>query len=337
MLPIEFALSFLGLLMKKYIGTILTVLVVATLCVLGFVFAPPALDQTQKETLLILVIVCGCAAAYCFIVGEITRNNSQMDKLWSILPIAYTWIIAIKGNMNPRLVLFAIIVTLWGIRLTINFGRKGAYRLKFWQGEEDYRWSILRQNKPFTNKAVWALFDLFFISIYQNALVLAICLPALACMSSNEPLGGWDYGAAFAALGFLLIETAADEQQMAFHTTKKKLLAEGRSLEELPSPFNKGFNTTGLWAYARHPNYLGEQGVWLSLYFFCLGANVVQYGVFNWSMVGPLLLVLLFLGSSSLGESISASKYKEYPLYCKHVSKYVPFIKYNPDKYQDKQ
>ena len=321
--------------MKKYIGTIITAIAVLTLSVLGFVLGGPNLDQVQQETLLILAIVCGSAALYCFVVGEITRNNSQMDKLWSILPIAYAWIVAGKGGMRPRLVLFAIVVTLWGIRLTVNFARKGAYRLKFWSGEEDYRWQVLRQGKVLGKRPVWALFDLFFISTYQNVLVLATCLPALAVMSSDAPLGGWDYAAIAAAIGFLMLELAADEQQMAFHTTKKKLLAEGKALEELPEPFNKGFNTTGLWARARHPNYLGEQGVWMSLYFVVLGAGVAQYGIFNWTMIGPLFLIFLFLGSSAFGEGVSNSKYPEYHVYVARVSKYVPLWKYKPEKYEE--
>lgn len=321
--------------MGKYIGTILTVIVVITLSVLGFVFAPPSLTQLQQETFWILLAVCGGSALYCFVVGELTRNNSQMDKLWSILPIAYAWIIAGKGSFEPRLTMFAIVVTLWGIRLTINFARKGAYRLKFWQGEEDYRWQVLRQSKYLNNRIAWAGFDLGFISIYQNALVLAICLPALACMGSNRPLGAWDYLALFGALTFLLIETAADEQQMSFHTTKNAMLKEGKKLDELPAPFNKGFNTTGLWAYSRHPNYLGEQGIWLALYLFVIGAGVAVNGIFHWAMIGPLFLVFLFLGSSAFGEGVSSGKYPEYHVYLAHVSKYIPWRKYNPERYKE--
>lgn len=314
--------------MKKYIGTIITSLIVVTGVILGFIFNPPRLDPLQLDTMLILGIICGSSALYCFVVGEITRNNSQMDKLWSILPIAYAWVIAVKGNMNPRLVIFAILVTLWGIRLTVNFARKGAYSWKFWTGEEDYRWKVLRSKKGLSNRGAWAMFDLFFISIYQNALVLAICLPALAVMSSGEVLGAWDYVAIFGAFGFLILETAADEQQMFFHTIKNKLLREGKKLEELPEPFNKGFNTYGLWARARHPNYLGEQGFWIMLYFVVLGAKVAVYGIFNWTMAGPLVLILLFLGSSAFGEGVSNSKYPEYHLYLESVSKYIPLWKY---------
>ena len=49
-----------------------------------------------------------------------------MDKLWSLLPIAYTWVIAAMGGMKIRLVIIAVIVSLWGLRLTYNFAKKGA-------------------------------------------------------------------------------------------------------------------------------------------------------------------------------------------------------------------
>jgi len=307
---------------------ILTVVTTLTLSVLGFVFAFPNLSNTQKETLLILGIVCGASALYCFVVGEITHNNSQMDKLWSILPIAYTWIVAVKGDFKPRLVLFAVVATLWGIRLTFNFARKGAYKLKFWEGEEDYRWAILRSNGAFKNRFVWALFDLFFIAIYQNFIVLAITLPSFAVMDVTKELGLFDFIAFAGALVFLFIETIADEQQMDFYNTRKMLMEGGKKLEEIPFPYSRGFNTNGLWSRARHPNYLGEQGIWLCLYLFVIGAGLAQYGIFHWSILGSMLLVLLFLGSSTMGESISRSKYPEYDNYTKHTSRYIPLWKY---------
>ena len=133
--------------MKKYIGTIITVIVVLTLVVLNLVFSGYQLTDTQKNALITVLIICGGSALYCFVVGEISRNNSQMDKLWSLLPIAYTWVIAAYSKFNIRCSVIAVLVTLWGLRLTFNFARKGAYSIKFWSGEEDYRWQVLRQNK----------------------------------------------------------------------------------------------------------------------------------------------------------------------------------------------
>ena len=318
--------------MKKYIGTVLTALVVIGLSITALFVSDLSLDNVQLETLVILAFICGGSILYCFIVGELAHNNSQMDKLWSILPIAYTWVIAVKGGMDIRLVVYAVIVTLWGIRLTINFARKGAYRLKFWTGEEDYRWAVLRKTKILGNRFVWGVFDLFFICIYQNLIVLAICLPALACMGSTIPFGVFDYVASVSSMLFLILETIADEQQWRFHQKKKKFLREGKTLDDMPEPYSIGFNTTGLWGYFRHPNYLGEQAIWLCLYIFAIGAGVCKAAIFNWSMIGPLFLVLLFCGSSAFGEAISSSKYPLYTKYQQQVFKYLPIRKFNPDK-----
>ncbi|MBO6096452.1 MAG: DUF1295 domain-containing protein, partial [Bacteroidales bacterium] len=282
----------------------------------------PALDATQLETLKILGIIAGCSAAYCFLVGELTGNNSQMDKLWSLLPIAYTWVIAAKGGMSPRLVVMAVLATLWGLRLTFNFARKGAYKLKFWEGVEDYRWAIVRSGSPFNNNRwAWAAFDLGFISIYQNALVLMTTFPALVSMSSDAPFGWVDCLAAALMLFFILWETVADEQQWAFQKKKWAMIGEGKKLEELPEPYNKGFNTTGLWSRSRHPNYFAEQGTWASFYVFSIGAGI---GIINWSIIGALLLMVLFQGSSSLAEEISGGKYPEYEKYCASVPRFFP-------------
>ena len=318
--------------MKKYIAITLTVLVCLTLSVLGFVFSNYTFSDVQKDTLITLLIICAASATYCFIVGEISRNNSQMDKLWSILPIAYTWVVAAKDGFGIRTLIIAIIVSLWGIRLTFNFARKGAYHLKFWEGEEDYRWPILRSKKPLSNPFLWALFNLFFICIYQNALVLAMTLPSVVVMGSTATFGVFDYVATFLAVGFLLLELVADEQQWKFQETKKKLLSEGKSLDELPAPYNLGFNTVGLWGIMRHPNYLGEQAIWVCLYLFTIGAGVNTYYVFNWSLFGAMFIILLFLGSSTFGESISSKKYENYKYYAHQVPKYFPLRRYDPEK-----
>lgn len=318
--------------MKKAITTIISVICIIGLCIVTLALSGFTLSETQMKTLNVLIIVCLSSILYCFVVGEIANNNSQMDKLWSILPIAYTWIIAAYGGFKLRLVIYALIVTLWGIRLTFNFGRKGAYSIKFWTGKEDYRWEVLRKKKLLSNRFTWALFDLFFICFYQNALVLAITLPMLGTMESTVAFNFIDIIAIALSLLFLAIETIADEEQWVFQQTKKKLLSENANLAEISEPYNLGFNTTGLWAYMRHPNYLGEQAIWVSLYVFLIAAKEGTYGVFHWTLIGPLLLILLFLGSSAFGESISQKKYPKYQSYQDQVFKYLPIHKYDNTK-----
>lgn len=294
-------------------------------CPLLYFFVGPTLDAAQLSTLKTLCIIAACSALFCFVTGELTGNNSQMDKLWSILPIVYTWVIAAHGGMQPRLVAMAVLATIWGARLTFNFARKGAYHWKFWEGVEDYRWAVVRNGAPFKgNRAGWMLFDLFFISIYQNALVLMITFPALVSMNAALPFGWVDGLAAVLMFGFIVYETVADEQQWAFQTRKWAMIKAGQKLEELPAPYSLGFNTQGLWGVSRHPNYFAEQAIWVSFYIFSIGAGA---GLFNWSVIGALLLIVLFLGSSTLAEEISGSKYPAYESYCLQHSRFFPVKK----------
>ena len=307
----------------KLVGSLLAVSLIA--CPLLYIFVGPMLDSAQLDTLKILGIITACSWLYCFAVGELTSNNSQMDKLWSLLPIAYVWVVAVRGGLTPRLIVMAVLVTLWGARLTFNFARKGAYRLKFWEGEEDYRWQVLRAKKEFQPHWKWLLFNCFFISLYQNVLVLMITFPALVLMNISTPFGWGDAVAAALMLGFIVYETVADEQQWSFQSAKWKMIREGKKLEELPAPYNKGFNTQGLWGVSRHPNYFAEQAIWCCLYLFTVSGGV---GIVNWSLIGALLLIVLFLGSSAFGEEISASKYPEYQKYCREVSRFFPGKRY---------
>ena len=158
--------------------------------------------------------------------------------------------------------------------------------------------------------------------------MLGITLPALAIMEVNPPLNVLDIVAAVLMAGALLYEVIADRQQNAFQVKKYEYLNSGMKLEELPEPYNRGFNVTGLWSRSRHPNYIGEQMIWISLYLFTISADVAHYGVFHWTIVGAALLVLIFVGSSRMAEGISLSKYKEYALYQRQVFKYLPIKKY---------
>ena len=152
---------------------ILTFIVVP---VASFYFDDP-LSPEQSEILWSCIYIYLGVALSCFLISEITGNCSQVDKIWSIMPIVYAWYIAIAGGMNERMVLMAVLVTLWGVRLTYNFSRRGAYSWKFWSGEEDYRWAVLREKPELKGKTRWFFFNLFFISLYQQGLILLFTLP----------------------------------------------------------------------------------------------------------------------------------------------------------------
>jgi steroid 5-alpha reductase family enzyme len=78
--------------------------------------------------------------------------------------------------------------------------------------------------------------------------------------------------------GAIALETIADEQLRAFNRTKQPGEICAR----------------GLWAWLRHPNYLGEILFWWGLWLFGVAAAPSWY----WSVIGPLAITAMFLFAS---------------------------------------
>ncbi|MGK3205131.1 DUF1295 domain-containing protein [Amycolatopsis sp. MEPSY49] len=237
-----------------------------------------------------------------WLMSVLTREYSWVDRIWSIVPVAYLAIFAgAAGFADARLDVMFALVTLWGIRLTFNFARKGGYA----RGGEDYRWAVLRERM-----APWQfqVFNFFFISLYQNAILLLITLPAYAALENQGAFGLWDVVAAVVFAAFLVGETVADQQQWVFHREKHAGRASTR------------FCQTGLFRCSRHPNFFFEQAQWWMIAVFGIVAAGPQ-----WTVVGAVLLTLLFVGSTKFTESITKSRYPEYADYQRRVSAVVPW------------
>jgi len=301
--------------MKKLVPFL--IITVILLPVAAYFLGTPPTEQ-QLSILWETAWGLGFVVLLTFVVGQITGNNSQVDKLWSIVPAPYAWYMTWKGGMDERMVLMSILVTIWAARLTYNFARRGGYSWKFWEGEEDYRWEVLRQRPGFKNPIVWLLFNLFFICFYQNTLIFLFTLPVLSGLAENAaPVGLWDYLLAAVYVGLVIMEYIADQQQYDFQTEKYRRINAGEPLGE----YADGFVQTGLWSKMRHPNYFAEQSIWVVFYLFSVAATGEWL---NWTLAGSVLLIILFKGSSDFSEEISAKKYPAYKEYQKKVGRFIP-------------
>ena len=258
--------------------------------------------------LVVVILIAAAVCAFVWIASLITHEHSWVDRLWSIVPVVYVWVFAaFSGLQDPRLNVMAALVTLWGARLTFNFARKGGY-----SGTEDYRWPVLR-----ARIAPWQfqIFNLLFITLYQNAILVLITLPALTAYEHRgTPFGLWDAVVAVVFLVLLVGETLADQQQWNFHKAKR---AGG-------AHFRPRFLQSGLWRFSRHPNFFFEQAQWWALFLF--GA-IAAGSVLQWTVLGALLLTGLFIGSTIFTESITRSKYPEYADYQATTSAVVPWFR----------
>lgn len=267
------------------------------------------------ESLTITIIIFAVSVTYCFIAALITRNYSQVDRLWSILPAIYVLVWLKDYINNIRYIIPFIIVVLWSIRLSINFALKGGYNFTWQKGfyGEDYRWSILKER--ITNRFFFELFNLTFIAFFQLIIVFAFTLPLYFYGKITGPITIVEI-VLFTLHGvFLLFETIADVQQMRYYDKRY-------SVEYKNDPrFTLGFNTFGLWKYSRHPNYVFELGQWIvvSLYLHLSSGN------FHISGLGVIFLIALFVGSTVFAERITSSKYPAYKDWKKATSPWIPF------------
>lgn len=250
-------------------------------------------------------------AGICFVtwlLSIITKDTSWVDRIWSVIPVVYLWVFAGSvGFTDARVNVMAIIVTLWGARLTFNFARKGGYQ----PGGEDYRWEVLRQGMT---PAQYQLFNIFFIVIYQNIILWLITLPAWTITQTPGAFTGWDMLLTVLFLALLTLETVADQQQWNFYQRKKAALAAGKTPES-------NFLTRGLFSVSRHPNFFAEQSQWWVVFLFAVAA-----GGALWTVIGAALLSILFIGSTRFTEGISVSKYPEYRDYQRRVSPIIPWF-----------
>lgn len=120
----------------------------------------------------------------------------------------------------------------------------------------------------------------------------------------------------------VLFEFFADGQQWDFHRAK----AQYQKTAKVPigytrADMDRGFCTTGLWNYSRHPNFLAEQSIWVILYQWSCWATD---GLYNWTAIGAISYLILFQASTWLTEGISSKKYPDYKEYQKRVGKFVP-------------
>ncbi|XP_026864287.2 uncharacterized protein si:ch211-210c8.6 [Electrophorus electricus] len=153
------------------------------------------------------------------------------------------------------------LVTAWGLRLGMFLFRR------ILKDGQDSRFSNVRDS-PGTFFVFWTLQAVWvFITLLPTIIVNTQCRDEPLCLRDYTGWGMW-------ALGFA-IEAIADQQKWNF----KK------------DPDNVGrFIRHGLWAYSRHPNYLGEILQWSGLF---LSASTVMQGPQYLSIVSPLFVWFL--------------------------------------------
>ncbi len=257
----------------------------------------------QRQAPIIIVGLADVAATIViFLWSLVLRNSSMYDPYWSVapVPIAIYWLTRAgsDGLANPRHLLIFALLCLWAVRLTTNWAMQ-------WHGlqHEDWRYRDIQQQSGVFYWPVSAIG----IHLMPTVLVFLGSLALWPTLSDhNQTITLADGIAALVTFAAIAIETLADRQMRHFRQRAKRA---------------EGDTPPGLWSVTRHPNYFGEVLFWWGLYLFV----PLTYVGWRWIIVGPIAMVLLFLGLSiPIMERHLLAEHPLYRDYQRRVSMFLP-------------
>jgi len=208
------------------------------------------------------------ATVIVFFFSIVLKNSSTYDAYWSVAPplIAIHLFLINPDGLELRQMIILILVLFWAVRLTANWARG-------WPGmhHQDWRYTNIA-NK--TGAFYWPV-SFLGIHLMPTLMVFLGCMPLWYSLSSPQALGIIDIIAILITLAAVIFEWTADEQLRNFLKTSK----------------SGQYMSKGVWAYSRHPNYLGEISFWIGMFLFGIAASGQQA---IWTGVGALAMILLF-------------------------------------------
>lgn len=259
-----------------------------------------------------LFALCG-ALAFCvqwlaFVPARIFRTERYFDLTGGatyvlLASLALFFATRAAGEVAPRALLIAALVIIWALRLGSFLFRRVL------RAGQDRRFNAI---KPYfsTFLMTWTLQGLW-VYVTFGAGLAAITNASAA----QRPLD------VFAALGALLwlagfvLEIIADAQKTRFNA----------------APANRDeFITSGLWAWARHPNYFGEIVLWFGVALIALPA---LQGWQHITLLSPLFVVLQLTKISGVRmlDARARKRWGENPRYAEYV-KTTPMLIPRPPK-----
>lgn len=239
---------------------------------IAFGVAIAAFIPLQNMDLRISFFIFDVAATIVvWVAGLLVDNASVYDPYWSVAPPFFLiWALLIYYNWNFGNLNLLGLVTLWSIRLTINWGK--SFRSLMYQ---DWRYTLIQRYSP----KLWFLSSFVCIDFFPTLVVFINLQPIFDYFkySSKDTFTYFVIPFYLVIIISIICQEFADYQLRAFHSSKDN---------------TKKICNVGLWKYSRHPNYFCELVFWWCFYFIDILNNTSHW---HYLLAGPVLMTCLFV------------------------------------------
>lgn len=235
----------------------------------------------------------------CFLIAYFFKTDKLTDlaygSTFAIVAAINLFVAADKDNAPA--ILINLLIIIWGIRLA------GYLFIRINKMGRDNRFDQMRE-KFFRFGGFWLL---------QAVAISIISLPSHLSLKFDEISIVTYLGLLLAGTG-IVIEAVADWQKFRF--------------KQNPANKDKWINS-GLWAYSRHANYLGEIIVWWGLW-LAVASGLALTNIFI-ALVSPVFItyLLVFVSGIPLLEKRYQERYtgnSDYTNYTQRTAKLIPWI-----------
>lgn len=215
-----------------------------------------------------LLIADIAATIFVFVFSVIFKNASVYDPYWSIQPIVIIAGYALTSNITPATLLLIISIVYWGIRLTGNW----AYVFGG-LNHQDWRYT------KFENETgrLYPFINFTGIHMVPTLIVYLTTLPAVFVIRQELRANIGSFIGMVVCVGAATLQLVADTQMQKYRKSGQH-----------------GLIRTGLWKYARHPNYLGEILMWWGIAIQAVSVMPSHW----WFVAGALANTILFFSVS---------------------------------------
>jgi steroid 5-alpha reductase family enzyme len=215
-----------------------------------------------------LLIADVASTIFVFVFSVIFKNASVYDPYWSVQPIVIIAGYALTSNITPATLLLIISIVYWGIRLTGNW----AY---VFEGLNHQDWRYTKYENE--TGRLYPFINFTGIHLMPTLIVYLTTLPAVFVIRQALRANIGSFIGMAVCIGAATLQLVADTQMQKYRKSGQH-----------------GLIRTGLWKYARHPNYLGEILMWWGIAIQAVSVMPEHW----WLVAGAVANTILFFSVS---------------------------------------